>query len=209
MTWKIINPFLGMPAIDELALLDKTGYVKPPPLGTVVQAQHASYGMGEFIFLKGVQSTLPKSWVGYDPLDFGTNLLASNMRAPVAIAMATNSGSTAASYGGWYQRAGLAIGKAGQSFADNGNVYASATNGTVDDAVVAGDLVVNAKGAASETSALGYVFFELDRPYIEDRVGAVPGATAPVSAAPASISATQWGFASSTLAQATINAVTG
>ncbi len=205
MTWKIINPYLGMPAINEVALLDKTGYVKPPPLGTVVQAQHASYGMGEFVFLKGVQSTFPKSWVGFDPLDYGTNLLASNMRAPVAVAMATNSGTSAGSYGGWYQRGGLAIGNAGQSIADNGNVYASATNGTVDDGVVAGDLVVNAKAAASETSSLGYVFFELDRPYIEDRVGAVPGATAAVSAAPASITATQWGFATSTLAQAVIN----
>lgn len=204
-SYVFLDPLLGMPAIDSIVADGTSTAPKPWRLGDTQKARDTSGNIGEYIYLKGAASTLPKSWVSYNPLDYSTQLLASNAIGPVAVAMAT----TVGSYTGWYCISGRVSAKAAQSFADNGNVYITATSGTVDDAVVAGDLVVNAKGAGAETSANGYADFELWRPYVTDRAGAVPGVASPTSAAPASVSATQWGFATSTLAQAVINATTG
>ena len=56
-------------------------------LGTIVQADDPTYGSGEFIYLKGLDSTVVGSWVTYNPDDFSTALLAANAIGPVALAM--------------------------------------------------------------------------------------------------------------------------
>jgi hypothetical protein len=136
--------------------------------GMIVRAKDPTYGTGEFIYLKGVGSTAVGSVVLYNPDDFSTSLLAANDIGPVAVAMSAN---VTGQYG-WYQIGGKAVVKAG-TVADNGNVYASGTPGTVDDAVVAGDRVKNAKFASADgTPAAGLAECEIWRPFMDDGVAA-------------------------------------
>lgn len=135
------------------------------PVGTIVRATDPTYGSGEFIYLKGVASTAVGSWVTYNLDDGSTALLAANAIGPVAVAM----GATVASTWGWYQISGKAVGKALASYADNGLVFATATAGSVDDAVVDGDMVHLAKGASAvDTPSTGLAEFEISRPYTDD-----------------------------------------
>lgn len=139
------------------------------PLGTIARATDPTYGAGEFIYLKGVASTAVGSWVTYDADDFSTALLAANAIGPVAVAMSAN----VANQYGWYQITGKAVGKALAGFADNANVYATATAGSVDDAVVAGDRVKLAKGASAvDTPSTGLAEFEISRPFMDDGLAA-------------------------------------
>lgn len=138
------------------------------PVGTIVTATDPTYGAGEFIYLKGVASTAIGSWVTYSMDDGSTALLAANAIGPVAVAMAA----TVASTWGWYQISGKAVGKALASYADNGLVFATATAGSVDDAVVDGDMVHLAKGASAiDTPSSGFAEFEISRPYTDDIAG--------------------------------------
>lgn len=138
-------------------------------LGTIVRAVDPVYGAGEFIYLKGVASTAVGSWVTYNSDDFSTALLAANAIGPVAVAMSAN----VASQYGWYQIQGKAVGLVASGFVDNANVYATATAGTVDDAVVAGDRVKGAVGASAiGTPAAGQAEFEIARPFMDDALAA-------------------------------------
>ena len=120
-----------------------TSTVQKLPLGYRCKASDATYGVGEFIYLKGVASTALGSWVHFNADDYSTALTAANGIGPVAVSMSAN----VADQYGWYQIYGKAVGKALASYADNAAVYLTATAGSVDDAVVDGDMVHNAKGA--------------------------------------------------------------
>ena len=136
--------------------------------GTIVRAKDPLLGAGEFIYLKGVGATALGSVVLYNPDDYSTSLLAANDIGPVAVAMSAN----IASQYGWYQVSGKAVVKAA-TVADNANVYATATPGTVDDAVVAGDRVKNAKFASADgTPSAGLAECEIWRPFMDDAVAA-------------------------------------
>ena len=138
-------------------------------LGTIMRMKDPTYGAGEFIYLQGVASTAVGSWVTYNADDNSTALLAANAIGPVAVAM---SASVASEYG-WYQIGGKAVGKALTGFVDNANVYATATAGSVDDAIVAGDRVKNAKGASAvDTPSTGLAEFEISRPFMDDGLAA-------------------------------------
>lgn len=163
MAYIISDARIGLPAITD------TGTTKLVPLGTIVEAFDPTYGSGEFIYLLGVASTTANSWVTFNADDYSTALLAANAIGPVAVAMSAN----VASQYGWYQITGKAIGKAAASYADNGLVYATATAGTVDDAVVAGDRVKNALGASAvDTPSTGLAEFEIQRPWMDDATAA-------------------------------------
>lgn len=142
------------------------------PLGTRVKAvdtASTAYGEAEFIYLKGVASTVLGSWITYNQDDHSTDLLAANAIAPVAVSMGAN----VASSFGWAQVFGKAVGKALAAFADNGNVYATSTAGSVDDAIVSGDRVKCAKGASAlDTPATGFAEFEIQYPYMDDGLAA-------------------------------------
>lgn len=154
---------LGVPAITDT---DTTAAV---PVGTIVTAEDPTYGAGEFVYLKGVASTAVGSWVTYNMDDGSTALLAANAIGPVAVAMSAN----VADQYGWYQIQGKAVGKALTGYADNGLVYATATAGSIDDAVVAGDRVKRAKGASAvDTPSTGLAEFEIDRPFMDDATAA-------------------------------------
>jgi len=138
-------------------------------LGERMRCHDDTYGVGEFIYLKGVASTAVGSWVTFNQDDNTTALLAANAIGPVAVAM---SASVASEYG-WYQIYGKAVGKALASYADDGLVYATATAGSIDDAVVAGDRVKNAKGASAvDTPSTGLAEFEIQYPFMDDATAA-------------------------------------
>ena len=75
------------------------------PLGTVVRGHDPTYGEGEFIYLKGVGSTIVGSVVEYNT-SFQTGLESSAVNTPVPNAVAMSI--CTASYYGWYQISGLA-----------------------------------------------------------------------------------------------------
>jgi hypothetical protein len=159
MAYVISNARIGMQPIDQ------TDTTQRHALGTIVTAADPTYGEGEFIYLKGVASTAVGSWVTYNLDDGSTLLLAANAIGPVGVAMSAN----VASQYGWYQISGKAVGKALASYADNGLVFATATAGSVDDAVVDGDMVHLAKGASAvDTPSTGLAEFEISRPYTDD-----------------------------------------
>lgn len=163
MAYTILEERLGMQPIAT------TDTVKNHALWTIVTAEDPTYGAGEFIYLKGVADTAIGSWVTYNLDDGSTTLLAANAIGPVGVAMSAN----VASQYGWYQISGKAVGKALAAYADNGLVYATATAGSVDDAVVAGDRVKLALGASAiDVPSAGFAEFEITRPFMDDGTAA-------------------------------------
>lgn len=137
-----------------------TSTTQAHPIGTVVKATDPTYGEGEFIYLKGLASTAVGDLVIYDQKVPETVRAVAGSRGPCAVAMSAN----VADQYGWYQIKGSAVVKAG-TVADNGNVYLTATAGTVDDAVVAGDKVDGARlKTADGTPSAGLAIVEINAP---------------------------------------------
>lgn len=170
-TWVPVETTLGLQPITEVSTTQRH------PLGTRVKARYVpaaadtpfgahERGVGEFIYLEGVASTVLGSVVTFAEDDFTTALITANVKGPVAVAMGAN---VADSYG-WYQIYGKAVAVA-DAAADNADVYidGAATVGKVDDATVAGDRVQRAKFASTECS--GYAELEIQYPFCDDGVG--------------------------------------
>jgi hypothetical protein len=139
------------------------------PLGQIIQAVDPTYGVGEFIYLKGVANTAVGSWVGYSPA-LGTSVLAvANGNYPLAVSMTTNT--TTASYA-WYQISGVAQALGLTSITHStGFLWLTSTAGSVDDASVIGDAIINAR----KTTTVHVVGTFLDtyniaRPFSTNRV---------------------------------------
>lgn len=163
MVWRTSDTRIGTPVLTD------TDTVAKLPLGTRIKANDPTYGEGEFIYLKGVASTAIGSWVTYNLDDNSTTLLAANAIGPVGIAMSAN----VASQYGWYQIYGKAIGLCLAGYLDNALVYATATAGSVDDAVVAGDRVKQAIGASAIGTPSGsFAEFEIEYPWMDDATAA-------------------------------------
>lgn len=163
--WKIRDGLIGNQDIEA------NSATQLHPLGTIVKAIHASktttatYGEAEFVYLTGVASTAANDWVSYNPLDFSAVRLVANAVGPIGIAMAA----TVASEWGWFMIHGRHPNAAAlTAVADNANVYITGTAGAVDDASVAGDMVVNAKSASSSGNLVRE--FEIWRPYTDNGV---------------------------------------
>lgn len=76
------------------------------PLGTIIRAEDPTYGAGEFIYLKGVASTVVGSIVEYDTsFQTGLSTIAVEEPRPLAVAM---SACVANEYG-WYQISGESV----------------------------------------------------------------------------------------------------
>lgn len=163
--WQHMSPQIGLQPIAEVSSEQKH------QLGLIVQAKEVTNGngVGEFQYVKGVANGAEGSWVLIAADDYSTSLLAANDIGPVGVFM----GALVASTFGWVQISGKAVAKCAAAFADNGNVYATATAGTVDDAIVAGDRVKRAKGASAiDAPATGMAEFEIDRPCMDDALAA-------------------------------------
>lgn len=154
MAYSLTFPYIGAQDIAT------TSTTQTCPIGTRVHAYDPTYGEGEFIYLKGVASTVVGDMVIYDTYANTTKRAVAGDRGPVAVAMSAN----VASQYGWYQISGAAVVKAGTVLAA-GNVYLTATAGTIDDAVVAGDKVDGARiKTADGTPAAGFAVVQIARP---------------------------------------------
>jgi hypothetical protein len=152
--------------------IGETSSTAKHPLGTRVKAIDRGTnqnGEGDFIYVKGVASAVRGSFVLISEDDYTTSLLAANDIGRVGILM---SALTAGLYG-WAQIRGKAVGKVLAAFADNANVYSTATAGSVDDAVVAGDRLKQCKGASAiDIPETGMAEFEIDNPFVDDALAA-------------------------------------
>lgn len=143
-----------------------TSTVKNHPLGTIVTATDPTYGAGEFIYLTGVANTAAGSWITYD-VDGASALLVASAVGPVAIAMSAN----VASQYGWYMIQGkhsAALCWGTLALASNAILYATASAGLVDDAIVSGDIIRNAKVDAAKTTGGSTVAVEIYRPSVHN-----------------------------------------
>lgn len=162
-TWKIVDGPVGAQPITELSTTARH------PLGQIVQARDAgntAYGQAEFIYCKGVASAVAKDWVGIPADSFTVVRAVANGNYPIGVAMAA----LTASYYGWVQITGKALGNCLTQYADNGYVYLTATAGSIDDASVAGDWIAGAVGASAATVGDLHAEFELSRPFAGQRV---------------------------------------
>lgn len=105
-----ISNYAGAPAITVHAagITDPdTAVVRTAvPLGTIVRGHDPTFGEGEFIYLKGVASTVVGSIVEYDTsFSTGLSTIAVEEPRPLAVAM---SACVASEYG-WYQISGLSV----------------------------------------------------------------------------------------------------
>jgi hypothetical protein len=164
MAYVFATPSLGMPAIASSTLLASAVQPKSWKLGDIQRAVDPDRGAGEFIYLKGVASTIVGSWVTYNQDDFSTALLVPNAKGPVAVAMSAHTDNT---YGGWYQIQGKASAKAAD-VADSGDVYIDTAAGFCDDAFVLGDLVIGARWASDEDTGTSLADVRLARPFVDD-----------------------------------------
>ena len=162
--WRISQPGLvGSQGIAESSASAKHR------LGTIVTAHDKStatdYGEAEFIYLKGVASTLVGSVCTYDAGGFTTTLSAENAVGPIGISMSENG---ADSYG-WYQISGRGVAKALSGIIDNKLCYLTATAGSIDDAVVEGDSIFFMETtSALNTPSSGKVEVTMNRPFTND-----------------------------------------
>jgi hypothetical protein len=164
MTYRISTPSLGYPSVGDVISTSDI-YLLSPELGTIVTAVDPTYGPGEFIFLKGVASTVVGSVVLYSADDYSTTLAVADDKGTLAVAMAA----TVANTKGWYQISGKGVAKVLTGFADNGDCYLTGTAGSIDDAVVSGDYITGMKGASAiGTPSAGLAEVELSRPFVTD-----------------------------------------
>lgn len=158
MAYVIQNDLAGF---QPIAVTDTT---QNHALGMLVRAVDPTYGFGEFVYLKGIASTVVGSLVDYDQYLATTALSpATGGTGSVAVAMSAN----VASQYGWYQIEGSAVVKAPNAMVVGAEVWMlAATPGSVDDAVVAGEQVLNAKvSTTTGTPAAGLAVIQINRPF--------------------------------------------
>ena len=143
-------------------------------LGTRVWANDPVYGEGEFIYLKGVASTVVGSVVTWDGASSGTptyqTALApatANLGQPLAVSMSAN----VAGQFGWYQIAGNAVvATNGTLVAGPGKVFL-AGSGTVTSTAAAGTQVLAARNCtATGTPAANQAVIQIERPSAQGQI---------------------------------------
>jgi len=158
-----MSNFISIEADIIVQKLDETSTTQNHTLGKIIRAEDkdtTAYGAGEFIYLKGVASTAIGEPVIYD-LDAGTTTRAvAGSRGNIAFAMSAN----VANQYGWYQIAGTCVAKTG-TVVSGSLPYLTATAGTLDDAVVSGDKIDNARFiTANGTPSAGFALVQANRP---------------------------------------------
>jgi hypothetical protein len=163
MAFRIIDGYVGFQSIAD------TDTTQRHPLGQIVSAIDPVYGGGEFIYLKGVVSTVVGSLVTYD-LNAATTTLApaTGGNGPVAVAMSIN----VANQYGWYQISGIAAVKAPNAMVVGADIFMlAATPGSVDDAAVNGEQILNAKALSTTgTPSSGLALIEINRPFLQGQI---------------------------------------
>lgn len=169
-----IQPIAANVAINTLYQSGQSTQFNPQHfLGEIVRATDPVFGGGEFIYLKGVASTLVGSVVSYDPVNGTTTLGAvagNNLDKPLAVAMSA----CVSGYYGWYQIAGAAVIKKGAVLVTAGvPLYLSTvTAGRVTSLASPGRQLVNciAVNAASVASGVSTITALIQRPFAQGAI---------------------------------------
>lgn len=135
------------------------------PLGTRVLAEDPDFGIGEFIYCKGVASVIATDWCTIAE-DFALVRLVADAVGPVGIAMSAIDAAT--DYGWVCIKANTVAGGSGGAIVDAAQIYISSTAATVDDAVVDGDMVHNALCRSTITGAAITGKFQIWYPYTDN-----------------------------------------
>lgn len=133
----------------------ETSTTKNCRIGERVKARDmgsTGYGEGEFIYLVGVASTAVGDAVVYDESSGATTRTVAASKGPLAVAMSAN----VASQYGWYQIYGVGVVTAGD-VADNGAVYTTATDGSLDDAQVDSNQIIGAFFRSADDTGLATI----------------------------------------------------
>jgi hypothetical protein len=145
------------------------GRSTPGHLGEIARAYDPTYGEGEFIYLKGVVGTLLGMVVTYDQFLKTTTIApATAGKGPVAVAMSAN----VANQYGWYQITGSAVVLAPNAMTPGADVFMlAATPGSVDDAQVNGEQIVNAVvSTTTGTPGAGFGVIQINRPVLQGQI---------------------------------------
>lgn len=157
MTYQVTTP-IG--ATQQIAVSSAT---QMHPLGTIIRAVDPTFGEGEFVYADGAAATIVGSAVIVDTYAGTTVLADAGDRGVVGIAMSVN---LAGSFG-WYQISGNAVVKVLAGLTTAKPLFLTATDGSLDDAVVAGDLVTGAVSVtAVDTPSVGFAVVALARPAV-------------------------------------------
>ena len=160
--FQVVDGSLGGQDIDENSATQKN------QLGRCVEAfdtASTEYGFGEFIYLKGVASTVVGSAVTWQYGDYVTALTVAASVGKVAFAMSA----CVAGEFGWYQVRGLAVSEVLASFADDTICYLTTTAGELDDAVVAGSDIRGTYGYSDiATPAAGQALISIQYPEVSN-----------------------------------------
>jgi len=164
MAFHIIDPIIGSQKIAD------TSTVQNHPLGMIVRANDPTFGVGEFIYLLGVASTIVGSIVTFDVVTYQTTLAAvgANLPRRVAIAMSAN---VAGQYG-WYQISGMATAaKSAAICCVAGAGVAVKTTGLISK-TGSGKELQGALCAATASAKAGVVtvLLSIERPHIQGRI---------------------------------------
>lgn len=166
MAYVITENRLGQTHIGS-STLDTTEKV---PVGTIVRAEDPTYGVGEFIYLKGVANTVVGSAVVWRDGDFQTVLapIGTNLPESIAFAMAA----TVAANFGWYQIGGIAIAKKAVGTSLAANIAVGINTIGLITASTTGDEVLGAlvSAVASAKSDVSTVKLMINRPVNQGRI---------------------------------------
>ena len=121
----------------------------------------------EYIYLKGVASTIVGSWVTYDETGL-TTLLAANAKGPVAVSMSITDST---SEWGWKQIWGVAEACIAANTADNGTLGYETTAGYAGDGRAAGDQMVGAIAREATGASAAVATVQINYPYATDALG--------------------------------------
>lgn len=160
--WKFIDPQIGLQPITEVST------EQLHPLGTrrkAVDFGSNANGEGEFIYVKGVTDGARGACVVIEPDGYATSLAAAGDYGKIGWLMSDLDAST--KYG-WAQIVGKAVGLVLASFADDAQLYLTATPGSLDDTAVDGDHVNGARGASDvDGPETGMAEIECDNPWVD------------------------------------------
>ena len=169
MPWQSVEAFPVKQAINVAA----SSQAADLPLGTRIRGfDNTTYGYGEFIYLRGVASTVVGSLVTWDGATAGVPTYqtalcptTANLAQPVAVAMSA----CGAGQFGWYQLSGNAvIATNGTLVAGPGPVFTSATAGQVTSTQANGKQILNMRNlTATGTPATNQAVVQMERPFIQ------------------------------------------
>jgi hypothetical protein len=136
-------------------------------VGTRARGKDTTGNTAEYIYLKGVTSTIVGSVVTFDEAGT-TTLIAANAKGPVAVATAV---CDAATSWAWYGIQGTFLTDVVANSADNSTIGRETTDGKVGDGRAAGDQIANAFQRAATTTA-AVVLCQFDHSFVDDFLGA-------------------------------------